>query len=320
MASEEFERRRRGAKRRRHSGEPLPLTDWAVQWQRALQYFRAGRWQLDLASKNLRRLERRARWASLRGWASVVDSLYWTLRQVVAYWLRARRFLWGRRATLLAPPAQVDPDKPVIVALAGLATSWEFMQPLIDGLIARGFQVAVIPQMGKNFSSVSELAERVKLFLRSHDDLSPVMFVTHSKGGLVAKRVLLEDPDWRYAAGAVALAAPWAGATSARYVRGLTKFGREVVTLRPGTPSQLELEHLDAQDSRISSISPVYDEVVGIRGRVHGGSNRAVSALGHNRFLSDERLHGLVEREVNRLWREWQARSNASTTTPPTRA
>ncbi|WP_192497151.1 esterase/lipase family protein [Gulosibacter chungangensis] len=263
---------------------------------------------------------RLAWWVSLRGWASIVDSLYWALWQVRASGLRLRRALWGRRATLLTAPAKVDPNKPVIVALAGLATSWEFLTPLIDGLTRRGFQVAVLPQLGHNLSSVPELAEYVKRFLRTHDDLSPVMFVTHSKGGLIAKRVLLDDPDWRYAVGAVVLAAPFAGATSARHIRGLTKFGKEIITLRPGTPSQLELEHMDAQDSRISSISPLYDEVVGIRGRVRGGSNRAVSALGHNRFLSDERLHALVEREVNRLWSEWQVRQRASTTTPPTPA
>lgn len=283
-----------------------------------MQWYRFARWQFSLIRTQSLRWERRARWASLRGWASVSDSLYWALWQTRAQGLRLRRLFWGRRATLLADPSGVDPDKPVIVALAGLATSWEFLTPLIDGLIRRGFQVAVLPQLGHNFDSVMYLAEHVKRFLRTHDDLSPVMFVTHSKGGLVAKRVLLEDPDWRYAVGAVVLAAPFAGATSARYIRGLTKFGKEIVTLRPGTPSQLELEHMDAQNSRISSITPVYDEVVGIRSRVRGGTNRAVSALGHNRFLSDERLHGLVEREVNRLWSEWQARSSASTTTPPT--
>lgn len=250
----------------------------------------------------------------------MVDSLYWTLWQARAQYLRARRFLRGRRATLLADPAGVDPEKPVVVALAGLATPWEFLSPLIDGLIARGFQVAVLPQLRHNGSSVAHLAEHVRRFLRTHAELSPVMFVTHSKGGLVAKRVLLEDPHWRYAVGAVALAAPFAGASAARYVRGLTKFGQEIITLRPGAPAQLELEQMDAADSRISSIAPVYDEVVGIRGRVRGGSNRAVSSLGHNRLLSDERVHALVEREINRLWGEWQARSHAPSTTPPTRA
>lgn len=285
-----------------------------------IQWYRFGWWQLWAAHQQWLKWRRRVGVTALRNRATLVDSAYWVQWLVRAEHSRARRFLCGRRATLLADPTGVDPSKPVVVALAGLMTSWEFLTPLIDGLIARGFQVAVLPQLGSNMRSVTELSEHVKRFLRTHGDLTPVMFVAHSKGGLVAKRVLLEDPDWRYAVGAVTLAAPFAGAMSAKHVVGLTKFGREIVTLRPGTRAQLELEQMDAQDSRISSIAPVFDEIVGVRGRVRGGSNRAVSSLGHNRLLNDERVHTLVDREINRLWREWQVRSNASTTTPPTPA
>lgn len=296
----------------------MDATDAVTRQRELVQWYRFLRWRGSVLRKQVSRWQRVARWATLRAGASVADSTYWAIWQVRAHGLRTQRFLRGRRATLLADPAGVDSDKPVVVAIAGLATCWEFLTPLIDGLIARGFQVAVVPQLGNNGSSVTHLAAHVKRFLRAHDELSPVVFVTHSKGGLVAKRVLLEDPQWRYAVGAVTLAAPFAGAKTARYIRGLTKFGREIVTLRPGTPSQLELEQMDAQDSRISSIAPVYDEIVGLRGRVRGGSNRAVSSLGHNRLLSDERVHALVEREIIRLWGEWQARSLASTTTPST--
>ncbi|MDJ1371647.1 esterase/lipase family protein [Gulosibacter molinativorax] len=286
----------------------------------AKQWYRFVRWQGFQVLKQVPKWRRQARGQAIRAWTSVADSSYWVVWQVRAHEMRVTRQLFGRRATLLARPEEADPAKPVVVSLAGLLTSWEFLTPLNDALVERGFQVAVVPQLGLNTKSVQYLAEHVKRFLRTHGDLTPVVFVSHSKGGLVAKRVLLDDPDFRYAVGAVTLAAPFAGATTAKYVRGLTPLTREVVTLRPGTPAQLELEHMDAQDRRISAISPIYDEIVGLRGKVRGGSNRAVSTLGHNRLLSDPRIHGLVEREIIRLWDEWQAHSNASKTSPPTPA
>ncbi|MGO1544703.1 MAG: esterase/lipase family protein [Gulosibacter sp.] len=255
--------------------------------------------------------------ALVRAWASTADSLYWTWWQARSAGMRAQRKVRGRRAVLLADPSRVDPEKPVVVALSGLMTSWEFLSPLTDGLMARGFQVAVLPQLGLNMSSVEALSAHVHRFLDTHGELQPVVFVTHSKGGLVAKRVLLDDPEGELVVGAVALAAPFAGATAARYVHGLTKFGREIVTLRVGTPAQLQLEQMDAQDHRIASIAPVYDEIVGVRGRVRGGRNRAVSSLGHNRLLSDDRVHSLVVVEINRMWETWQEHLTASPTTPP---
>lgn len=258
--------------------------------------------------------------ALLRWTADVADTRFWVRRQVRALGMGLRRRLFGRRPTLLAHPATVDPDKPVVVAIPGLMSSWEFMWPLLEDLVQRGYQVAVVPQLGANLRSVAELTELVELFLESHRELWPVVFVTHSKGGLVGKRLLLDDPDVIRAVGAVTLSAPYGGANAAKVIRGLTHLGREVVTLQPGTRQQVELARMDAQDSRITALFPVYDEIVGIRSRVHGGRNRAVSSLGHNQLLGEARIHHLVAEEIDIMWQHWQTPTDASTTTPPTLA
>ncbi|MFD2675469.1 esterase/lipase family protein [Gulosibacter bifidus] len=191
---------------------------------------------------------------------------------------------------------------PVVVVLAGLATPWGFMRPMLDALTERGFRTVVLPQLGWNYRSVAELAELVDLYLRAHPEYGRVLLVGHSKGGLIAKQVLLRDADSERTLGAVAISAPFRGAVTAKYVFGSSwNITREIIGLRPGTPTQLALTEHDSVDQRMVSIIPLYDPIVGVPGTLVQGKNRTVRALGHNRLLGDPRVHELVARELRRL-------------------
>lgn len=195
-----------------------------------------------------------------------------------------------------------DSALPVVVVLAGLGTPWAFMRPMLDALTERGFRVVVLPQLGWNYRSVTELAQLVDTYLRSHREYGPVLLVGHSKGGLIAKQVLLNDPNHERTIGAVAISSPFRGAKTAKYVFGNSwHVTREIIGLRPGTPMQLALTDRNSVDRRMVSIIPLYDPVVGLPGTLIGGKNQTVRALGHNRLLGDPRVHELVARELRRL-------------------
>lgn len=198
--------------------------------------------------------------------------------------------------------AQQREELPVVVVLAGLGTPWAFMRSMLDALTERGFRTVALPQLGWNFRSVAELAAMVDRYLRTHSEYGPVLLVGHSKGGLVAKQVLLNDPEGGRALGAVAISSPFRGARTARYVTGSSwRITREIIGLRPGTPAQLALAARDSVDALMVSIIPLYDPIVGVPGTLEAGKNQTVRALGHNRLLGEARVHNLVARELRRL-------------------
>lgn len=274
-----------------------------------------------------RRYRRTAWWRFVRVRGVAADTVFWTAHQLgagyamvrdtpnlvpVIRWLspRARPVLPTRYAPHEAPWRSWDivgkgarvPDAPVVVVLAGLGTPSGFMHPVLDSLTQRGFRTVVLPQLGWNFRSVGELARLVDRYLRAHTEYGPVLLVGHSKGGLIAKQVLLNDPDAKYALGAVTISSPFRGARTARYITGHSwRITREIIQLRPGVPAQLKMSGSDSVDRRIVSVIPLYDPIVGLPGTLVAGTNRTVSALGHNRLLGDERIHDLIARELRRL-------------------
>lgn len=235
-------------------------------------------------------MARRSIWGQVRVATCVVaDSALWS-------W-------WQAKAVLprTAPRRWCAGDGATVVLVPGLATNWQFLRPVGDALSRAGFRVRVFPQLRRMGRSENELANMLRRFLESHREWGPVALVTHSKGGLVAKRVMLDDPDGRLVAGAVTIAAPFHGAVAARFVRGEFRSLRHVTDLRPGTPSVLELARRTEVNSRIVTISPIVDEIVGRRGPLPGARNFAVSAIGHNRLLALPRVQQLVVRETHRL-------------------
>ncbi|NLT26781.1 MAG: hypothetical protein GXX90_09075 [Microbacteriaceae bacterium] len=192
---------------------------------------------------------------------------------------------------------------PTVVLIPGFLTNWQFMMPIAETLARLGVRVRVLPQLDRMLRSTGELAELVLDDLREHADEGPVVLVTHSKGGLVAKRVLLADPEGELALGAVAISAPFDGARAARLVHGdlPVPYVREVVMLRPGTPEMLGLARETGANSRITTISPIVDEIVGAGGALPGARNIAVSSIGHNLLLADARVHRIIVREVRRI-------------------
>ena len=214
-----------------------------------------------------------------------------------ALW-QARSFA---RSAMREYPGDPESGMPTVVMLPGLATNWNFMDAVAVALSDEGFRVVQLPQLGRVTRSVNVLTEMVIRYLRSHRELGPVLFVSHSKGGLIAKRVLLEDPDAELALGAVAISAPFDGARAARLVRGRSATMREVMLLRPGSEPMLDLARNTSANSRITTISPIIDEIVGSRGTLPGARNLAVSSIGHNLLLADPRVHRMIVRELHRI-------------------
>ena len=141
-----------------------------------------------------------------------------------AWWAADYVYAAGRQLALLAPPwgigrrrptprawASGSRELPEVVLVPGVYEHWTFLRPLGDALSAAGHRVRVVHGLGANRRDIGETAERLGRALgRSRPPASGRVLVTHSKGGLIGKQLLVTSGA--DVAAAVAAAAESSGA------------------------------------------------------------------------------------------------------------
>ncbi len=195
------------------------------------------------------------------------------------YFYIARRQLRGSRERVV-PATFAEGDKAPVVVLPGVLEPWTLMLPAAERLQAEGHPIHVVDALAINTVSVVAAAALVEAVLQERD-LRGVVLVAHSKGGLIGKRLLVDDVDGRIAQ-LIAFATPWHGSTLARLVPG-----RVIGALRPEDPVILALAANTEVNARITSIYPALDQHVPEGSRLDDATNIEVPCLGHFRVLSD---------------------------------
>lgn len=165
-----------------------------------------------------------------------------------------------------------------VVLLPGVQERWPALVRIARRLSADGHPVHVLPELGYNVRPIPETAERVLEGL-ARRDLSGVVLVAHSKGGLVGKHAMLHDADGRIDR-MVAVATPFRGTRMAdlMVVPWMREFRREHPVIRA-------LAADERVDDRIVSIAPRFDPHIPDRTRVERGRNVEVPVVGHFRIL-----------------------------------
>lgn len=202
---------------------------------------------------------------------------------------RQARHLLGR-ATVPTGPGGAAP----VVLLPGIYETWEFLGPVATALARAGHPVHAVPGLGHNARPVPESADVVAEHLE-RADLTGVVLVAHSKGGLIGKRVLL-SPAGERALGMVAIATPFAGSRWARYM-----VSRALRSFDPRDPVLLALAGELLVNERITSVYPRFDPHIPETGRLTGGRNVELPLAGHFRPLGQRLLVQTVAREVARI-------------------
>lgn len=168
-----------------------------------------------------------------------------------------------------------------IVIIPGVYESWQFMRPLIDILHDHGHPVHVVAALGRNRRSLAEAAETVATYLE-RENLTGVIIVAHSKGGLIGKQLMTtEDPEHRVSA-MTAISAPFAGSRYARYW--------VVPSIRAFAPANVALHDLGLDhrvNHRITSIYGVFDPHIPEGSELVGARNIQLQVGGHFRILGD---------------------------------
>lgn len=213
-------------------------------------------------------------------------TLQWLRR--VSWWVAdyAYAVTWQVRGFIIRtdPATFHSGEQTPIVVLPGVYESWKFMFPLIVSLHERGHPVHVIGLLHLNRRPVSEGAEQVIAYLEKNN-LTGVILMAHSKGGLIGKYVMLHPAGAQRVRGMLAVAVPFTGSPYARYMfsPSLRIFSPEHSTIR-------NLASEVAINARIVSVYGQFDPHIPGGSALPGAKNVRLDTGGHFRILAHRRV------------------------------
>lgn len=208
-----------------------------------------------------------------------------------AWWASDYTYAVNRQARGLfsttAPESMSTGELSPLVVIPGVYESWKFLLPLLTQAHERGHPIHVIPPLQLNLRPVVDAAAQVTTFLEQHD-LSEVVILAHSKGGLIGKHVMIQPEGMNRVKGMVAVAAPFGGSSYAKFMvtPKLRLFSPHDATIRA-----LALE--EEANSRIVSIYGSFDPHIPAGSELAGAKNVELSTGGHFRILAHPQI--LVE-------------------------
>ncbi|MDK1359823.1 alpha/beta hydrolase [Arthrobacter sp. zg-Y1219] len=229
----------------------------------------------------------RRRLMQARAWAA--DYAY------VAYW-QVRGFLFRKDpAVYLAPSKEsaAGSQRCPVILIPGVYENWQFLRPLAEALSARGHPVHTVAPLGYNRGRIDRMAVLVQEYLVEHD-LSGVVAVAHSKGGLIGKQLMLLPEGGRRVDRMVAVNTPFSGSVYANFF--------VLPSIRAFAPRNKFLRRLQESsdiNARITSVYSRFDPHIPGGSHLPGARNIRLETMGHFRPIGDPRLLAVLEQELD---------------------
>ena len=209
--------------------------------------------------------------------AAVVDRLYQMREQAKHVVRRTPSVRYDRGE--LAP----------VLLIPGVYETWQFLRPVADRLNSLGHPIHTLRELGYNRLSIVASAELAQRYLDQRD-LRRVAIVAHSKGGLIAKHMMVTDDRAGRIDRLVAINSPFGGSVLANWapLRSLRAFS-------PRDETVMTLAANRAANARITSIYSRLDPLIPGGSELEGATNVCLSMVGHFRPLASPALFSEVE-------------------------
>ncbi len=182
-----------------------------------------------------------------------------------------------------------------VILLAGLSMNWHYMRHLGDRISLLGHPVYAIPGLKRNHLDVPSSAKFVRDLIDRHG-LNNVVIIGHSKGGIIAKYLLVHLNRDSAVKKAIAIATPFSGSHLARIVPR-----RSFHEMTPESKVIDELGQNISANAQIVSIMPEIDNHVREGSRLDGAQNITVKVRGHHKVLFDKEVEqtvlGILDKE-----------------------
>ncbi len=195
--------------------------------------------------------------------------------QILAdYGYVARSRLRPLRYGMLPPPPN-DGDRHPVLIIPGVFETWHYLRPVGERLAALGHPVHYVAALGFNHRPIAVTATMLQRYLRRKDLLN-VTIVAHSKGGLIGKRMLVNDDraDGRVRR-LIAVNTPFSGTNVARL--GLGPW-REFL---PTNEIVAALRGERAVNASIVSLYSTFDQYIPSGSFLEGAENVVLPDIGH---------------------------------------
>lgn len=222
----------------------------------------------------------------IRGRAWILDYAYVGFWQVHGFLLRTDPVRYR------TPAADAPAGKAPILLLPGIYETWQFMRPIARHLHRAGHPVHVVQTLGYNRGTVKDMAHLAAAHLQEHD-LTDVVIVAHSKGGLIGKFLLTMAGAAPRVSRLVAVNTPFSGSIYAAFflmpsIRAFSPYDRTLQMLRANR----------ALNARITSIYGRFDPHIPGGSFVEGARNVQLETMGHFRPIADSRVLEEIDRAV----------------------
>ena len=180
-------------------------------------------------------------------------------------------------------------DLAPVLLLPGVYETWQFLRPVADRLNALGHPIHTLPELGYNRLTIAASAELAQRYLDERN-LTGVIIVAHSKGGLIAKHMMVTDDRAGRIDRLIAINSPFGGSTLANWapVRTLRAFS-------PRDETVMTLAANRAANTRITSIYSRLDPLIPGGSELDGAQNVCLPMVGHFRPLSSPALFAAIE-------------------------
>lgn len=206
--------------------------------------------------------------------------------RVAGWWALDYVYAVGRQ--LRSAVSRVSPDEFLsgtgrhVLIIPGIFEDWRFMLPLIRTLHDAGHPVHVVTVLQRNRLAVPKAAELIAGYLRDRD-LTDVLIVAHSKGGLIGKFAMMALDPGRRLVRMVAVASPFSGSRYAGFM-----LLPSLRALSPRSAVTLQLSREQRVNERITSIYGLFDPHIPEGSVLPGARNIQLDTGGHFRILAHE--------------------------------
>jgi len=201
------------------------------------------------------------------------------------------------------PPAHYTENtkegKVPIIFLPGIFERWTFLKPLADHISSLGHPVYVVPQLGPNNILDIPSSARKTYEVISENNLSNVIIVAHSKGGLIGKYLMLHEDKRGQVIGLIAVATPFHGSSIGKF---FPHYSIAELLIDSGVIKYLE-KHIEI-NKKIVSIIPSYDNIIWHKDGSHlegALRNLTVPVAGHHRVLADKYVWNIITNWIDKI-------------------
>jgi len=210
-------------------------------------------------------------------WAWILDYGYVTWIELLSL------FVHPSIAKYKTPYRSGGFNKTEIVLIPGVYEDWRFMKSIADHLHAHGYKIHVLEGLGRNRGAVETMAALATDYVRKNIQ-NDYLLVSHSKGGLVGKYMLIDPNASNRLKGLIALNAPFSGSIYAYLLPPLPSLR----IFKPHSKILNQLAENTSRNSQIVSIYGTFDPHIPGGSFLNGAKNVQLKTKGHFKILDDK--------------------------------